>query len=455
MGDYKLRKIIEKKQNGSEFTSEDIDYFVSAVKKTIQNKSDNNGDEIADRCQIGAMLMAIYLKGFSDFETNQLTLKMRDSGHVFQWPDELKNRIVDKHSTGGVGDKISLILVPALAACGLLIPMISGRSLDHTGGTLDKLEAIKHFSSSLEEKEIQDSIASIGCCIAGQTSKCIPADKVLYACRDMTATVDYPPLIISSIVSKKLSENPHAIVYDVKFGKGAIFKSKEDALETAIGLVKASRPVKAVALLTSMEGPLGRRIGDSLEVLETIDCLKGGGPKDIIELVEALGGELLRLTIGGNREKISETLKNGTALRKFHDMVINQHADPEIAKELCYGDANKALRGETPHVTNFIYSGEDGFIEAIDPLILGKVWKEEYIFSNRNPRVGFLIKKSLGDEIKQGDVWMEFHHQRDEIIPEQRILLNNAITVSNQRVQRKLIGKVIYMKDDFVMIEDY
>ncbi|CAL1285221.1 unnamed protein product [Larinioides sclopetarius] len=430
MGDYKLRKIIEKKQNGSELTSEDIDYFVSAVKKTIQNKSDNNGEEIADRCQIGAMLMAIYLKGFSDFETNQLTLKMRDSGHVFQWPDELKNRIVDKHSTGGVGDKISLILVPALAACGLLIPMISGRSLDHTGGTLDKLEAIKKFSSSLEEREIQDSIASIGCCIAGQTSN-------------------------SSIVSKKLSENPYAIAYDVKFGRGAIFKSKTDALETAIGLVKASRPVKAVALLTSMEGPLGRSIGDSLEVLETIDCLKGSGPKDIIELVEALGGELLRLTIGGNKGNISETLKNGTALRKFHDMVINQHTDPETANELCYGDPNKALRGENLHVTNFIYSGEDGFIEAIDPLVLGKVWKEEYSLSSRNPRVGFLLKKSLGDEIKQGDVWMEFHHQQDEIVPEKRTLLNNAITVSKQRVERKLIGKIIYMKEDSVMVEDY
>ncbi|GIY93973.1 thymidine phosphorylase [Caerostris extrusa] len=437
------------------FCHEDISYFVDAVSKTIQNGIQDNSGEIADRCQIGAMLMAIYLKGFNDFETNQLVLKMRDSGHVFEWTEEQKSKIVDKHSTGGVGDKTSLILVPALAACGLLIPMISGRSLVHTGGTLDKLEAIKQFSTSLEEDEIHRAIDSIGCCIAGQTEECVPADKVLYSCRDMTGTVDCPALIIASIVSKKLSENPQAIVYDVKFGKGSVFRSKEEALETAIGLVKASRPAKAVALLTSMDAPLGRAIGDSLEVLEAIECLKGSGPKDIVELVEALGGELLRVTIGWNKENISETLKNGTALQKFQDLVIHQHTDKDVAKELCYGDAVKALRSKAPYETEFAYSGEEGFVNAIDPLVLGKVWKDEYSYSLRNPAVGILLLKTLGDEIKKGDVWLKFYHQREKMSEDHRMQLTNSITVSSQRVQRKLIEKRVYIRDDSVVVEDY
>ncbi|GFU57430.1 thymidine phosphorylase [Nephila pilipes] len=457
MGDFNLTKIIEKKRDGKTLTIEDINYFVDAVKKTSQNYHglNNDGEEIADRCQIGAMLMAIYLKGLNDFETNHLTLKMRDSGHIFQWSDQQKNRIVDKHSTGGVGDKISLILVPALAACGLLIPMISGRSLAHTGGTLEKLEAIKQLTTSFDEKEIRTAIDLIGCCIVGQTEECVPADKILYSCRDLTATVDYSPLIIASIASKKLSENPSAIIYDVKFGKAAFLKTLDKALETAKGLVKASRPAKAVALLTSVDGPLGKTVGNSLEVLECIECLRGGGPRDIIQLVETLGAELLRNTIGGGKENISKTLKNGEALKKFHDMLIQQRTDEEVARNLCYGDPSEVFNNKAPNKTNFIYSGEEGFISAIDPLVLGNVWKDEYIYSFRNPGVGFLILRTIGDEIRKGDVWLEFHHQRNEVSQDHRTQLTNAITVSSQRVKQKLIEKKVYYKDDILVVEDY
>ncbi|GFQ82635.1 thymidine phosphorylase [Trichonephila clavata] len=459
MGDFKLLKIIEKKRDGKTLTSEDIGYFVDSVKKTLQYDSresfNNDAEGIADRSQIGAMLMAIYLKGLNDFETNQLTLKMRDSGHIFQWSDQQKSRIVDKHSTGGVGDKISLILVPALAACGLLIPMISGRSLGHTGGTLEKLESIKQLSTSLEENEILSAIDSIGCCIVGQTEECVPADKVLYCCRDMTATVDCAPLVIASIVSKKLSENPGAIIYDVKFGKAAFFKTLDAALEIAIGLVKASRPVKAVALLTSVDNPLGRSVGNSLEILESVECLRGSGPRDIIQLVEALGAELLQISIGGSKENIYKTLSNGEALKKFHDMLLHQHTDKEVAQNLCYGDASEVFKEEAPYKTNFTYSGEEGFVSAIDPLVLGNIWKDEYVYSLRNPGVGFLILKTIGDDIRKGDVWLEFHHQREEITQDHRTQLTNAITVSSQRVQRKLIEKKVYYRDDALVVEDY
>ncbi|KAG8179501.1 hypothetical protein JTE90_005253 [Oedothorax gibbosus] len=454
MGDYELKQIIKKKQDEEDLSSADIKYFVDAVTKSIQNDGNKQEHGTADRCQIGAMLMAMYLKGLNDFETNQLTINMKNSGSVFDWPDHHKDRIVDKHSTGGVGDKTSLILAPALAACGLLVPMISGRSLNHTGGTLDKMEAIKGLSVFLTESEIKSAMDSVGCCIVGQTADCVPADKVLYHCRDITSTVNYPPLIISSIVSKKLSESPCALVYDVKFGKGAIANSKEEALAMAQNLVLASRPVKAMALLTSMEAPLGRAIGDSLELLEALECLKGRGPNDVIQLVEALGDVLLKLTNeAGNR--ILDTLNNGAALKKFHDMIILQKVDEEVAKELCYGDVSKALKDKAPYITKLQYTGKEGFVSSIDSRVLGNVWKEEYSFSNKNPGVGFLLLKVIGDEIKSGDAWAEFHHQRKELTPDQLTSLSNAVQVSPEVTPKKLIEYVVYLKNDKIMVEDY
>ncbi|XP_035215241.1 thymidine phosphorylase-like isoform X2 [Stegodyphus dumicola] len=405
MSNFKLTKIIEKKRKCGILTGEDIEYFVDAVvKSTRENKCPS---QAADRCQIGALLMAMYLNGLTSKETADLTEKMMNSGHVFHWPEDWKDTVVDKHSTGGVGDKVSLVLAPVLAALGLKVPMISGRSLLHTGGTLDKLESIPGVRVYFKANEIQKIVETVGCCIVGQTEDCNPADKVLYQCREITATVDSAPLIVASIVSKKLSEGLNAIVYDVKFGKGAIFKTKEEALEIAKQLVSASKTVKSSALLTAMDAPLGRTIGNSLEVMEAVESLRGNGPSDFLRVVIALGSEVLLLVNGTKKneaeELISSALNDGKALRKFHDMIIAQGASRVEAEELCYGNINAALP-KASYATEISYSGEEGYICEIDPLSLANVWKEEYSNSQGNPGIGIRIVKAIGERIKSATV---------------------------------------------------
>ncbi|XP_042911821.2 thymidine phosphorylase-like [Parasteatoda tepidariorum] len=452
MANLKLTKIIETKRNGGVLSTEDVSYFVKCVIKSISKE-----EGAADRSQIGAMLMAIYLKGLNDFETAELTMAMTSSSNAFVWPESYKDFVVDKHSTGGVGDKISLILAPVLAALGLKVPMVSGRSLGHTGGTLDKLESIPGYRVSLTKQEIQSALENVGCCIVGQTEDCAPADKVLYHCREITATVDCASLIISSISSKKLSEGLNSLVYDVKYGKGSVFKSKEEALDTAKSLVNASKSVDVVALLTSMENPLGRNSGNSLEVLESIECLRGGGPDDILQLVTALGAELLHSTKHLEREvgakHISEALKNGEALKKFYDMITFQGVSKSIAHELCYGDSSQVLR-KAPYQTNITYSGFEGYIENIDPLKLANIWKEEEYISQNNPGIGFTLLKAIGDKICKGDAWLQFHHHQSELLKSQERELHSAITVCSGKVERKLIDRRIYYEGDYLVVKE-
>uniref|UniRef100_A0A8B9UNC3 Thymidine phosphorylase n=1 Tax=Anas zonorhyncha TaxID=75864 RepID=A0A8B9UNC3_9AVES len=239
----------------------------------------------------GAMLMAIRLRGMDAQETLALTRSMAASGRLLAWPRGWRGRLVDKHSTGGVGDKVSLALAPALAACGCKVPMISGRGLGHTGGTLDKLEAIPGFCVSQSPEQMQSILEQVGCCIVGQSEELVPADRVLYSLRDVTATVDSLPLITASILSKKAAEQISALVLDVKFGSAALYPTLESARELAQSLVAVGEElgIRTAAVLSSMEQPLGRCVGNALEVLEALQCLEGRGPGDLRELVTVLG----------------------------------------------------------------------------------------------------------------------------------------------------------------------
>ncbi|EMP29212.1 Thymidine phosphorylase [Chelonia mydas] len=237
------------------------------------------------------MLMAIRLRGMDPDETLTLTREMVVSGRVLEWPDSWQRLLVDKHSTGGVGDKVSLPLAPALAACGCKVPMISGRGLGHTGGTLDKLESVPGFNISQSSEQMRSILESVGCCIVGQSEDLVPADKVLYGLRDVTATVDSLPLITASILSKKAAEKVSALVLDVKFGSAALYTSLESARTLAQSLVSVGSRlgICTVAMLSKMDGPLGQRVGHSLEVLEALQCLEGQGLGDLHQLVTTLG----------------------------------------------------------------------------------------------------------------------------------------------------------------------
>ncbi|KAI3366454.1 hypothetical protein L3Q82_000470 [Scortum barcoo] len=276
--------LINKKKNGVALSEEEVKTFIRAVtNKTIQD------------CQIGAMLMAIWQKGMIDneIEIEYLTREMMSSGEIMSWPKEWAGLVVDKHSTGGVGDKVSLVLAPALAACGCKVPMISGRGLAHTGGTLDKLESIPGFNISQSAAQIREILGSVGCCIVGQTESLVPADRILYALRDVTSTVDSPPLIAGSIISKKGAESLSALVLDVKFGRAALYKDLQSAKDLAQLLVKVGNAlgIRTGAALSRMDGVIGRCVGNSLEVMESLETLKGRGPDDLMELVTTLGDD--------------------------------------------------------------------------------------------------------------------------------------------------------------------
>jgi pyrimidine-nucleoside phosphorylase len=280
--------------------------------------------------------MAIFLRGMDPAETAELTDAMMRSGVVADL-SHVPGVKVDKHSTGGVGDKISLPLAPLVAACGVPVPMISGRGLGHSGGTLDKLESIPGFRTGLSLAEYQDQVARIGCALIGQTRDLAPADRTLYALRDVTATVECIPLICASILSKKLAEGIDALVLDVKFGAGAFMKTRDDARRLASALLAVGRAggKRVTALLTAMEEPLGRAVGNAVEVAESIACLRGEGPADVMEVTLALGEEMLLLggvaaDTASARQRLETALTSGAALARFREIVAAQGGDPGV-----------------------------------------------------------------------------------------------------------------------------
>jgi pyrimidine-nucleoside phosphorylase len=352
--------IIIRKRDGGALTKDEIEFFARGV----------SDGRFADY-QATALLMAIFWRGMTPQETAWLTDAMMRSGEVIDLHD-VPGAKVDKHSTGGVGDKVSLILAPLAAACGLKVPMMSGRGLGHTGGTLDKLEAIPGFRVMLSVPEFRAILQKVGAAMIGQTPQVVPADRKLYSLRDVTGTVECIPLICASIMSKKLAEGIDSLVLDVKFGKGAFMKTKERALELAQAMVAigkvSGKPVRA--LLTAMNQPLGRAAGHTTEVIESIECLRGRGPADLMEVTYALTGHMLILggaakDESGARRKMEAAIANGSALEKFRQMCAAQGGDPRVVDDYkILPAAKKLLEVKAP-------TGTAGFVSEVDALKCG------------------------------------------------------------------------------------
>jgi len=351
-------ELIAAKRDGQRLAAEEIAYLVSAL--SIGAMADY---------QMTAWLMAVFFQGLDDEETEALTLAMLHSGRTLDL-GSVPGTKVDKHSTGGVGDKVSIALAPLVAACGVAVPMVSGRGLGHTGGTLDKLEAIPGFRTQLTPDEFARIVADVGCCMIGQTADIAPADKRIYALRDVTATVECIPLIVASILSKKLAEGIDALVLDVKVGRGAFMKSESDARTLADALIRVgTRAGKRVsALLTNMDAPLGVAVGNALETREALDVLAGGGPADVVECTMSLGAEMLVLggkAIGDEhaRALLSAAIGSGAAARIAERMIEAQGGDPRV---VCDRERLAVAPEEV-----VVRAPREGYVVAIDALAIG------------------------------------------------------------------------------------
>ena len=428
----RISELIALKRDGKELTDEQIKYIVNSISNSnIQSE------------QIGAFLMATYINGMTTKETTTLTESMRDSGTVFEWKN--KHVVVDKHSTGGVGDKISIPLAPALAACGLKVPMIAGRGLEHTGGTIDKLESITGYNSALTPKEIKKYINEIGCVITTQTQEMIPADRILYAMRDLTSTVASIPLITGSIISKKAAEGISSLVLDIKVGSAAFMKNVESATTLAESMVKTGNQmgIKTIALLTEMNNPLGYMSGNALEIIESIDILKGKGPEDCIELVLSEGAELLLLSGLEKSEfdakgAISKVLNNGEALEKFKLMIMAQGVERAYANEICN---NPQILVSKCKYKSKLFIKNSGYIASINAMdiadyILENGGGRTHIEQPINHEVGVELHIKAGDYHDKKNPWATIYHNTNFQVSNQLI---NCIKISENPIEKKSI----------------
>jgi len=387
--------VIRAKRDGEELPGSTIKAFIDGFVE---------GD-VADY-QMSAFLMAVVLRGMTSSETVELTRAMAESGETMDFGD-LSAPKVDKHSTGGVGDMISLPLVPLVAACGGVVPMIAGRGLGHTGGTLDKLESIPGFRTDLDRSSFKKALQHTGGAIGGQTNTIAPADRRMYALRDVTATVESLPLLVSSILSKKLAAGLDALVLDVKCGSGAFLEAEDDALRLARALVTTADALglSAVAFVTDMDAPLGRAVGNAVEVASAIDCLQGKGPEDVMELVFTLGAAMLCLgdpkrSLNEHRERLERAVKDGSGVERFTAMVREQGGDPRVVRD-------RDLLPQAPHRQD-VRSPQDGWVSAINARAVGRALvglgggrrKAE---DSIDPSVGFLVQKRVGEKVTRGD----------------------------------------------------
>lgn len=356
--------------------------------------------------QMAALLMAVFLRGMDAGETAALTGAMLASGARLRF-DHLAVRCVDKHSTGGVGDKVSLVLAPLVASCGVAVPMISGRGLGHTGGTLDKLEAIPGFRTALSPGEIQRQIESLGCAMIGQSAEIAPADRRLYALRDATATVESIPLIAASIMSKKLAEGIGGLVLDIKRGSGAFLPALDDGLALARAMIALgeAHACRTVALLTAMDRPLGRACGTALETEEAIAGLRGEGPDDLMEVTYGLGVEMLLLggaapTAGDARQALQSALTSGKAAEKFRAVIAAQGGDPAVVDD----------PGVLPqaNAVSVYCAPRAGFVAAVEPRTIGRAIVEmgggrRTMEDPIDRAVGFVIAVKPGQQVERGE----------------------------------------------------
>lgn len=398
-------EIIQQKRDGARLTGEEIREFVDGV------VDGGFGD-----AQLGAFLMAVCLRGMDVEETADLTLAMRDSGVVLDLAP-IEGRKVDKHSTGGVGDKVSLVLAPLVASAGIPVPMISGRGLGHTGGTLDKLASIPGYRTALSTSEFLKVLADCGYVMSGASADLAPADRRIYSVRDVSGTVESIPLITSSILSKKLAAGIDALVMDVKVGRASFMKTHEDAAVLMESLVQVGRQAgkQVRALMTDMDTPLGCAIGNALEVRESIDALRGRGPADLMEVVYALGAEMLVLAgqasdLAAGENRLRELLVSGAALTCFRRNVECQGGDPRVVDD-------PELLPSAP-VRCLVTAPADGFVVDIDPLAVGKAvvalgGGRRQPTDEIDPRVGVVLLKKVGDTVEAGEGWAELHAADD------------------------------------------
>lgn len=413
-------ELIARKRDGGELSVEELRWFLNAFAE----------GEVADY-QMSAFLMAVVLRGMSRAELSVMTRTIVDSGTRFD--PGLGPPAVDKHSTGGVGDKVSLILAPLLAEAGLRVPMMAGRGLSHTGGTVDKLESIPGFRTDLPIDEFRSIVRETGFAIIAQTPDIAPLDGRLYSLRDVSGTVPSVPLIASSIVSKKLAEGIDSLVLDVKYGSGAFMSEADDAIELARAMVRlaAEEGLRATALVTAMDAPLGLTVGNALEVREAVDCLRGGGPEDVRRVTLELGAELLGMSGAESRDEARSRLKtilaSGAAVERFALGVSRQGGDPRVIE-----DPDRLHFAPVQHL---ITAEREGVVAAVDARVLGVAAVElgagrRCLGDPVDHTVGFELHRKPGDQVSVGDplitIHAASHEAADQVVP----ALNSAIELT-------------------------
>lgn len=428
--------MISRKQNGDELSPEEIDFLISGY-----------SDGSIPDYQMSAFLMAVYFKGMTDNETNSLVRSMVNTGSSID-TSAIPGVKIDKHSTGGVGDKVSLVLAPLVAAAGLSIPMISGRGLGHSGGTLDKLETIPGFNVNKSTDEFLKQVSDIGVAIISQSEDIVPADRKMYALRDVTATVRSIPLMAGSIMSKKIAEGIDALVLDVKSGKGAFLTDIEDSRLLAKTLVSIGKKagINTKALITDMSQPLGNAIGNWVEVAESVRCLKGEGPADLEEITLTLGAHML--VLGNVTDSIDEAystlyslLQDGSGFDKFVELVEAQDGDPSVIHDLS--------KYPSPKHSVAVKAESSGFVESLDPYALGtasvslgagRLRKNDILDKN----AGILLHFKIGDSVTVGDILADVYSDSEEKLNSQLQNIKNAFVIGDsENPSPELIKEII------------
>ena len=436
--EFNVYTLIDKKKKKETLSPTEIKWFIENYTKGV----------IADY-QMSAMLMAMFIQGMDIQETAALTDAMLESGEQLKFTGK---NVIDKHSTGGIGDKASFILAPIAAAAGVKVPMIAGRGLGFTGGTVDKIEAVEGFKTALSLKEFQDLLNKNGLVLIGQTPDIAPADRKIYALRDVTATIDSIPLITASIMSKKLAEGANGMVFDIKYGSGAFMKDKKDAKALAKSLIATGKRFKkkGVALITDMNQPLGQAVGHSHELIESIETLKGNGPEDLTELSLELAAYMVLLagidkTIDKARVRVKKTIEDGSALEKFKVMLKAQGGNVNVVDDyslLPVADEHTTLLApKSGYVKSFV---NDQIGLLLIELGGGRKSKDDQI----DHSVGFVFHKKVGDQVKKGEPMMTIVHHASQTSTVAKIIdkMNKeVITISSQKVKslKMIVDKVI------------
>jgi pyrimidine-nucleoside phosphorylase len=415
--------VIRKKRDGLTLDRAEIDAFVAGATSGAWPEY-----------QTSALLMAIVLRGMSAEETAWLTAAMVRSGERLDLSD-IPGPKVDKHSTGGVGDKTSMVLVPLAAACGVVVPKMSGRGLGHSGGTLDKLESIPGYRIGLSMGEFRAALREVGCALIGQSAAIAPADKKLYGLRDVTATVESIPLITASIMSKKIAEGIGGLVLDVKCGRGAFMKERGDARRLAELMVAIGRAngVRTEALITAMDRPLGRMVGNSLEVIESIRTLQGTGPEDLTELSVQLAARMvleggIAATLPEAEARVSDALASGRGLEKFRAMIAQQGGDPRVLDE-----PDRLPQARHCHK---LRTARGGFVIGIDAELIGRAAVllgagRDRVEDAVDPAAGVVLLATVGEEVREGELLAELYYSDDSRLPAARALAEAACTVGD------------------------